>query len=212
MAKISEPHAPPAKLVARIFAYAREATHAVTLFGENFVKWHGRERFFWPKRREEPWMSHGERVRFLYAYHVTHLLAKASELLRQSEGADETSTVSDHCDGNSGDGRRVGEVLEGLTVQQYFHVKDVSRWLKLMCDYMYRQRYGEMHVEALYRKVPMESRKTWWEEGEKRMEWVFENHTAMRERKGRFMCGYPEGNPEGLWTLFDGCQDEMVER
>ena len=180
----------------RVLNHAREAEYALKLFIENFVKPHGDNgRFFWPRRLQPPFMSKSERLRFVHAYHITKalVLCSSSPKHRQAQAY----------------------ILQQIPVHPYFHVRDAARWLSSVCDDEYRNRWLDRspanHSEQLYSGVPPKTR-SWWKMAHSKIDALFYEHPAISAKRETYGCACPEWNPEGIFTLFDHCQDEIVER
>ena len=173
-----------------ILSTAHEAALALTLFTENLAKPYGKTPFFFPRRVTPPYLLKTERLRFIHAYQTAKFLVVCPKESRYAE--------------------LLTRALQQLSLHVYFHVRDTATWLSRITYHGYRHRWSEDSSEELYNLISLEA-KEWWEDAAATIDELYHHHPAIEEKRALYACGYPEMNPEGIFTLFDQCQDEMVE-
>ena len=168
----------------------REAGLSLLLFIEDFVKPWGKTGFFYPRRTAPPYLSKSERLRYLHAYQLTKSLILAAKSKEHHEF--------------------LTSMLQSLSAVTYFNVRDVAEWLANVVSHDYRTRWPRTDSGPFFERLSNEDI-AWWRSADADIFEILFNHPAIAKRRDNFISGYPDLNPEGKFTLFDQCQEDIME-
>ena len=179
-----------------ILKRAQMAHLALKLFETNLVAPWGRTPFFSIHRTSAPYMSRTERSRFLQAYHILRLLVWYHQ--------------------NESWKTHQWQILRDMSIHTIFHVRDVAAFVSNVynMDYRTRWRRQDSHVqletERAWARVDAQE-KAWWEDADATIGAILFGNEEMRSKMDKTVIGYPAGNPEGMFALFDECQNDIRE-
>ena len=149
----------------------------------------GQARGHGSKRVSPPYLAKSERQRFIHAYCIVHLLV-LSCMDRNHEANLVTSLYS-------------------IQYDVYYHV---ARWLINVCDPDSRSRRTDHKPDPKSRSDILiaalaKTTQDWRLVADSTIMKLCHWHPSIMDERDDYVCGYPKWNPEGIFSLFDQCQD-----